>query len=386
MDERIISKKLISARASLLRSYPFFGRLLLKLPLGLADCQTAFTDMRRIVFDPKFAERLSPEELEAVLIHEVLHCALKHCTRGGGKQSFIYNVACDIVVNSMILETYQKEALIIDGEALMHLAPDGTEGREHSAEEVYAQLMRMSPDEFEKNYGIGHKDNHDSWSELDGAILEDLWNHHLKKAASSCGVGSGIPTLLARYLKEVDHAPRTNWRQVLHDFIRFDRSDYDFQQPDKRYSAEVILPSFCENTDGGKVEDLWFLVDTSASVSDEAVSVAFQEIQQATEQIGSVSGMLSFFDYTVSAPTPFESVEDLLETKPIGGGGTSFHAIFEKLEESINDHEPIRLMVIITDGHAPFPEEEKALGIPVIWLMVDSDVIPPWGAWASICI
>lgn len=382
MDERAISKKLSSARVSVLQEYPFFGRLLLKLRFGLAECGTAFTDMRRIVFDTQFAERLSMEELRYVLVHEVLHCALKHCTRGAGKQRFIYNVACDIVVNSTILEMYHKDKIIIDGEPMMHLAPNGNEGREHTAEEIYAMLMKMSPKDFDNMYGGGSIDNHDAWDDLDCSTLEDLWNHHLKEVASACGVGSGIPNFLARYLKDVDHNPRTNWRQILHDFIQFDRSDYDFAQPDKRYSADVILPSFCENIDGCSVKKLEFYVDTSGSVSDEALSVAYEEIKQATMQIN-LSGMLSFFDHTVSEPTPFETLEDILSIKPVGGGGTSFHAIFETLGKYIEEELP-NVIVIITDGYASFPEEEAALGIPVIWIIVDSDVVPPWGTYAFI--
>jgi mRNA-degrading endonuclease toxin of MazEF toxin-antitoxin module len=96
--------------------------------------------MRRIVFDPQFAKRLSEQELVYVLIHEVLHCALKHCTRGAGKQHFIYNVACDIVVNSIILKMFDRKKLTIDGENMMHTAPDGKEGREILRGEIYEYM------------------------------------------------------------------------------------------------------------------------------------------------------------------------------------------------------------------------------------------------------
>ena len=165
--------------------------------------------------------------------------------------------------------------------------------------------------------------------------------------------------------------------------FQFDRSDYDFAQPDRRYSTDVILPSFCENVDGSKVEKLWFLVDTSGSVSDEAVSVAYEEIKQATMQIN-LSGMLSFFDYTVSEPIPFETLEDILSIKPVGGGGTNFRAIFKKLEEYVDEDNLPNVIVIITDGYDSFPDEEVALGVPVIWIIVDSDVVPPWGTYTFI--
>lgn len=386
MNEREIFTKLSQTRVKILSEYPFFGRLLLKLKFGLSDCETAFTDMRRIVFDPAFAERLSDRELEFVLIHEVLHCALKHCTRGKGKQHLIYNIACDIVVNSTIMEMYGTDSFTVDTEQAMHLAPNGIEGREYTAEEIYSMLMKMSPKEFlsfcEANNG-GQFDNHKVWDEQVNATLEELWDQHVKEAAAVCS-GGKTPTFMRRYLKEIDHTPRANWRQLLHDFIRFDKSDYDFTRPDKRHTADVLLPSFCEEADGAKIENLWFLVDTSGSVSDEALTVAFSEIKQATEQIANLSGKLFFFDHAVSDPIPFESLDDIIDAKPIGGGGTSFRAIFDKLYEYAETDDRPSAMVIITDGYADFPDEDATLGVPVIWIIVDTDVVPPWGVYAYI--
>lgn len=385
MDLKEISEKLSDARVSVIREHPFFGRLLLKLKFGTAECGTAFTDMRRIVFDPEFAKRLSCKELKYVMVHEVLHCALRHCTRGAGKQSFIYNVACDIVVNSLILEMYSMNSLLIDGCELMHLAPDGCEGREYTAEVVYGMLMGMSPEEFADKYFDVRIDSHECWEALDAPTLEDLWQHHMKEASKACGVGSGIPGFLARYLKELCHSPRANWRQILHDFIQFDKCDYSFSRPDRRYSsADVILPSFCETEEDGRIERVWFAVDTSGSVSDEAVTMAYEEIKQATEQISNISGMISYFDHRISEPEPFESLDDILSIKPIGGGGTSFHEIFKKLDELRAEDNAPDVIVIITDGYADFPDEEDALGVPVIWIIVDSDIVPPWGGYAYI--
>lgn len=380
MDEREIFNKISEAKLTVLLKYPFFGRLLLRLRFGTANCKTAFTDMRRIVFDPQFANRLSQEEIVYVLIHEVLHCALKHCTRGAGKQHFIYNVACDIVVNSIILKMFDRKKLMIDGENMMHTAPDGKEGREYSAEEVYMQLLKMSLCDFERKYGGGEGiDCHDVWGDIeDTSTVEDLWKNHLKEAAG-CSLGSGIPDYLERYLKEVESTPRTNWRQLLHDFIQFDTSDYDFTRPDKRYLQDVILPSFCEDIFGSRVEKIWFFVDTSGSITDEAVATAYDEIKNATEQIGNLSGMVSFFDAKVSEPIAFDSFDDLRDVKPIGGGGTSFFAVFEKLKEYEKENGLPNAIIIITDGFAPFPKEEAALGVPVIWLITDSSVTAPWG-------
>jgi len=382
MDERTIFQKLMETKMRVMKEYPFFGRLLLRLRFGLAACKTAFTDMRRIVFDPDFVGRLTLDELAFVMLHEVLHCALQHCTRGEGKQDYVYNVACDIVVNSLILEMQGLEEKSVDGSPAMHLAPDGSEGRTKSAEEIYAMLMNQTSGDLLKMYGDGTAvDDHGAWKEIGDPTLEDLWRHHLKKAAVEGGAACGsVPGFMERYLKEISHHPRTNWRQILHDFIQFDRSDYLFSRPDRRFAGtDITLPSFCENVEGEAVEKILFAVDTSGSVSAEALSVSFHEICMAMEQIGNLKGFLSWFDAKVTEPVPFESVEDLLKTPPTGGGGTDFRGIFKMVEREFEADDLPAAIVILTDGYCSFPDEEETMGIPVIWIIVNSDVKPPWG-------
>lgn len=377
-DLKDLHRRVTVARTALVNEYPFFGRLLLRLRFGFADCGTAYTDMERIVFDPKFALELKKPELEFVLLHEVMHCVLKHCVRGKGLVGSVYNIACDIVVNSAILEIMGIDSYRVAGEEVMHFAPDGTEGRLHSAEEIYEMLKKLAEEELRHRYGNKSFDKHDVWAELERGILGDRWEEHIKEAAKVCGTGTGIPETLIRYLGQAKKNPTTNWRQLLHDYIQYDRSDYLFEKPDNRYGGDFYLPSFSENADGAKVEKLWFLIDTSGSVSDEELSQAYTEISSAIEQIGNLSGMLSFFDAGVSNPIPFENVEELRDIMPIGGGGTSFKAIFRKLR-TLKEEEKPYLILIITDGYASFPEETEAMGIPVIWLINNVSITPPWG-------
>ena len=116
-----------AVRAELLNECPFFGRLLLHLILAATDCGTACTDMVYFAMDPDFAASLPDEEIKFVTLHEVMHCVLKHCVRGKTLDNFMYNVACDIVVNSLILESMGVETFTLDGEEPMHTAPNGQE-------------------------------------------------------------------------------------------------------------------------------------------------------------------------------------------------------------------------------------------------------------------
>ena len=368
-------RRMSTVRAQLVQRFPFFGRLLLRLRYRFEPCGTACTDMRNIIFDIDFLNKLSDTEVEFVLLHEVIHCVLQHCIRGKGKINLLYNIACDIVVNSFILETLGCPEFNICGENAMHLAPDNTEGREHTAEEVYQMLLRQIDSSY---MASGLIDSHDVWSQIDVQKAKEKWDKYVGDAAKHSVDYNSVPLGMRRYIREISRTPTTNWRQLLQDYIRFDRSDYDFTAPDWRYDGDFLLPSFQENMYGDSVKGLWLLVDTSGSVDDDALSEVMNEIYAAYAQLDNISGQLAFFDKKLYDFHPFETISDLLEIQPKGGGGTSFRVIFEYLK-SIDEDESPALILIFTDGYAVFPEENDALDIPVVWLIKGSNVNPPWG-------
>ncbi len=372
-----ISARLTRNRAELLEEFPFFGRLLLRLRFGLSKCGTAYTDMQSIVFDPEFVWRISDEELKFVMLHEVMHCVLKHCLRGRTLLHRLYNVACDTVVNSCILEVYGREEFTVDGCQVFHRAPDGNEGNRYTAEEIYYMFLKDggSPEGIELS---GTLDSHAVWDSIKDPSLSDVWEANIREASRSSNWGSGVPGALKRYLKEISHTPKTNWRQLLQDYIRNDSSDFTYLSPDRRYQGDVIMPSFQADISGEMVENLWFLVDTSGSISDKALAQAFGEVQDAVEQIDTLRGEISFFDTAVTDPVPFETVEELRRVKPVGGGGTNFAAIFRYMRQHMAERLP-SLVIILTDGYCNFPDESAAMGVPVVWIIVNSGVEPPWG-------
>ena len=379
------TQKLLLSRFRILNRHGFYGLLLMHMRFGLDEaCDTAYTDGYRINFSPVFLESLSNDEVDFVLMHEILHVVLKHCFRGRKVDPYLFNIACDIVVNSNILYSKNMNLKYITlekyGES-MHLAPNGKEGYLYTAEEVYNMLIK---DSLAKNSGKSVKgdsfDDHSHWEEADDDFTIDEWEKRVIDAAESSAkrdtsVGN-IPLGVQRYISSLKNAT-IDWRMLLNDFISLEVGDYSFTPPDRRIDGPFFMPDFNEMVEKeDDPKEILFMIDTSGSVNSSQITQAYSEIKGALEQFTSLTGYLGFFDYVVYEPQEFSSIEDILEIIPKGGGGTNFFAVFEYVNNLENKPKAI---IILTDGYATFPKESVRNGIPVIWVMNNDKVTPPWG-------
>ncbi len=368
MHRNRLMKRLMRTKMNIISRNPFYGSLVWHLEFVLKECGTAATDARKIYFDPDFVNRTNDEELMFTALHEILHCALGHCFRGAAKNEKIFNLACDTVVNSFALVSFRKESFVIDGHEVPHLAPDGREGYLCSAEEVYDMMAAKSG--MRTNCW---SDSHECWNL--SAIEKDLpneWRQNVKKAAAAVGEDDFYMSQICKngYFRE--EKPQIDWKEILSDFLfgKIGSSDYSFAPPDRRFSDfEIIMPAFgnCEKND---IENVWFLVDTSGSVKLSEIMGALAEIKALLNRFDSVEAYVSFFDTRVSDPVSINCAEDLEKIVPMGRGGTSFFCIFRYLHEHMDKFAP-KIMIILTDGCAEFPDEAEAMGIPVVWVIRD---------------
>lgn len=237
-------------------------------------------------------------------------------------------------------------------------------------------------------------DDHSHWKEDDGdSQLSDTWRARVAAAAAtvlsieeaSDGCGS-VPLGVDRLLKE-RHRSQVDWRTLLHEFVQEEICDWSFSPPDHRFpDSPFFLPDF--NGTVENVRNILFMADTSGSISDDMLSHAYSELLAVIEQYdGAFEGFLGFFDAEVYEPVPFSTVEDLAEIRPKGGGGTSFHAVFDHVRKWTEEkEEPPACLIMLTDGYAAFPDEEATGGVPVLWLINNEDVTPPYGKVARIKI
>lgn len=409
-EERIKScmRRLLLSRMRILNNHGFYGLLLMHMLYAIdAGLETAATDGMRIKFSPAFLEELSDRELDFVMMHEVLHVVLRHCGREGRRDHERFNIACDIVVNSNILLENGMDRSSITlrkyGES-MHLTPDGKEGHLYTAEQVYEMLepgrgTRSKSGRSKKGAGtpggMGNPaprwDDHSQWGTYDfDETLREVWLKRFTEACEAVSIrekvnGRGMLPQFARRMWDQLCQPQTDWRTILNEFVQEDVNDYSFSPPDRRfYETPFFLPDLNELGRCGEPVGILFMIDTSASMTDKEITAAFSEVKGAVEQFdGKLRGWLGFFDAAVVEPQPFECVEDVLRIKPAGGGGTDFAVIFDYVRRHMQDNLP-SCIIIMTDGYAPFPQEQSAMGIPVLWLIDNDRIRPPWGKVAQI--
>lgn len=406
-------QRLLLSRMRILCSHGFYGLLLMHMVYSIDETlPTAATDGVRIIFGSDFLDRLTDDELDFVMMHEILHVVLGHCFRGRERDHERFNIACDIVVNSNILleNRMDKKSITIRGEgAAMHLAPDGKEGYAYTAEQVYG-MVHVQRGKRTLTIGSGSAlgrakkelahgkhtpswswDDHSCWGRYEeDDTLRHVWVKRFEDACRAMEVRDPsntrglLPAFARRILKDL-RKPQTDWRTILNDFIQEEVVDYSFAPPDRRFEdSPFFLPELSGKADS--TEQILFMIDTSASMSDDMVTAAYSEIKGAIDQFdGRLKGWLGFFDAAVIEPKPFESEEEFRVIQPAGGGGTDFQIIFEYVFQHMQDNLPSSI-VILTDGYAPFPKEKLAGGIPVLWLLNNEEAEPPWGRTARITV
>lgn len=134
LHDHEIEDKISAARTRLILDRPFLGALVLRLELKSADpawCPTTGTDARKFYYHAQYVDSLQSTELQFVLAHEALHCALSHFARRQHRVKHRWDLACDYAINPILLDEGLKPP---PGVMVME------EYREMSAEEIYPLL------------------------------------------------------------------------------------------------------------------------------------------------------------------------------------------------------------------------------------------------------
>jgi predicted metal-dependent peptidase len=344
--EQMVSASVLRLR---MRS-PFFATLALFARFRPSDqVPTAATDGRDVFYNPTFLAGLPQRQLDAVLLHEVLHAALLHAVRRGARDQVLWNLAADIVVNGMIA-----------AQDFVELPPNSVREKsleDKQVEEIYELLHKRKdlklPCQCLNPPGVGSGDGQDDiFRRL--SEVEAYWRNALRHAEviqRSFGQGK-MPAGLERLLKSINES-QLDWRSQLWRFLV--KTPTDFASFDRRFVGRGL---YLEALEGESVR-VYVAVDTSGSVDDQQLSTFLGEVQGILGAYPHLEAELYYADAALYGPFPLKPGEPF--AKPQGGGGTSFEPFFAKIEEHSDLPSPVCSSALpTTTRRAPLGPRRRA--------------------------
>ena len=132
MAARVLSESAIRVSdcvTELLRKQPFFGSLVLRLPLRPDPTrETLATDGHEIRYSPRWVAETEAHLIETAMARVVMACALKHHTRRGERDPERWQMASQLVTHALIRD------------AGFTLPPDAEAWDDLSVEQAYDRL------------------------------------------------------------------------------------------------------------------------------------------------------------------------------------------------------------------------------------------------------
>jgi predicted metal-dependent peptidase len=385
-------------RTRLLGAHPFFGILITYLRPEGHDaawfterglCPTMATDGVRLLYCHDFVRRLVADPsasgaVGGVLAHEVLHCALGHLWRRGGREPLLWNIASDMVINHLLA----RNRIPLPADCVM--PPRGWETL--SEEEIYERLLQNAQaaaqaaassalgatDVLQPSAagGGGHGSDDGRGAQGDGSADRsgaDAWRDRLIRAAQAAKSQGRCPAGVSELVDEL-LAPTQDWRTLLALFVQPHAHDYDWMRPDRRLLGAYDL--YVPTLQGEKVEDVVAAIDTSGSISSDELRVFLSELRGILQAYPWMRVHLATCDAQVWDWRELTS-DDPVPREVRGRGGTDFRPVFEEIDRRGMLPSAV---VFMTDGMGDYPD--AAPPYPVLWVLTPHHQEPPFGATA----
>jgi predicted metal-dependent peptidase len=327
------------------------------------DVQTACTDGRNTYYGRDYMAKLASSKRKGVILHENLHKAFRHTTiwRHLFKENpTMANMACDYVINLMIMDGDNSFVSLPDGALLDHKYKGldaGTVYRmiKEEAKGGTVYVKRVGDQEgkdvpvVEVSNGL---DEHD-WESAEGmtneekeALAKDI-DQALRQGAILAGkMSANVP----REISEVLQA-KVDWREALREFVTsfcVDKDESTWRRPSRRWiGQDVYMPSMI----GESVGRIVIGIDMSGSIGEEEIGQFLGEVQNICERVKPEGIDLLYWDTRVCQHEKYEQdqLDNLLSsTKPRGGGGTDPQCIVDYMGKKKIKAE---CAVILTDGY-----------------------------------
>ncbi len=337
-----------------------------RLDISLAAVNT---EIQRIYINPKFPWTAS--QLQFVMAHELLHVGLRHEARRQGRDPFLWNIACDYVINAWLVEmgigTMPTPSLMLDL----------TLGFEHeSAEALYDRIVKdlrlMRRLQKERTLrGIGKSDllgdRPPSWWTGMGCDLDTFYRRALTEGLDLhlAQVQRGfLPGDLVEEIKSILQPPipwDVKLGQWLDNYFPPITARRTFARASRRQSSTPDIPRavYIKPPELVAARTFGVVLDTSGSMDKNTLArglgaIASYALSREVPQVRVIQCDAGIHDMGYIEP------ESLLETVEVKGrGGTILQPAIERLESATNFPKDAPIL-IITDGECDYLSSRRA--------------------------
>jgi predicted metal-dependent peptidase len=345
-------------RINFLFNHPFLSVLALSIDSEFKENVNSpfLTDGFKITIDTGKLEKYSKDEITYLYAHTLLHIVLKHPYRQKTRDKYIWNQACDVVINN-ILSTFENVGIRPVDEILDLTLND------KCVEEVYEilykkkeELSKTIPDENGKIESNAYdkskldldevltKSEKTNQEKLDGIIIQAL---SLAKKSSNLyeGMSVEIDTLIK---------PEIDLHDVLKEYLisSFFEKQISYERPNKRFiDRGIYMPGTKKLNDN---LNIFVALDSSSSVSLDEYKKFLGIVSEIAESFYEYKIDILPFDLKVRSEyiISFDSFNPLSNKElliPKSNGGTSFDELLRYLKKS-SEVRNDSLLIALTDG------------------------------------
>ncbi|MRH89704.1 hypothetical protein GFY24_20025 [Nocardia sp. SYP-A9097] len=298
---------------------------------------------------------LTDEEWKFVLAHEMLHAALRHGERAGWRDHYLFNVACDYVVNGWLVEMgvgELPEGLLYDPEL-----------KGFSAEQIYdriaGDLRRMRRLATLRGRGQGdifgepvpHDGTRGRYVDLDqyyhGALATGLAYHQ------SSGRGL-LPAGLEQEIRALDQPPLpwdAQLAQWFDEHVPAAEKRRSYTRASRRQSSthDIPRPAWTRPGESVRLPTFGVVLDTSGSMSRELMGKGLGAIAAYARARDVPRARVVYCD-AAAHDAGYLPVDDIASRVRVRGRGGTVLQPGVRLLERAEDFPPDGPILIITDG------------------------------------
>lgn len=337
----------------------FYAAILTQLQfIESKEVGVAATDGLRIYYNNKYMSKLTEGQRNYIIMHEIFHVMLLHCTRDTGRDPEIWNIAADCIVNCFI----DKFAQQVRGSMILLQRPDGgcfMQGADEYSVEALYELMSDGSYSNEKYQLIISKFDNKKQSDLlvsDSVEKKEYIRQSILELMENATTwGNDGSEVTDRIFSLITARKRLPWKRLLKNLMIQDFvEDSSYITPERKYLHMGMIVSGWGMLESEAMPDIWAFVDASGSVSDEVINEFLAQLYIISKELGAVLNIAYWDTAVTDVYKKIKNASDVQNCTLKHSGGTDPTCIYEYLK---NNKIMPEAMLILTDGYFyPVPD------------------------------